>query len=92
MNQTISVFLWWYTWNIRLQPGEYKVIDFSYQYENSADENGTKMIYMPLEFIKAWVDMPRNVELTVLKTDSLITDNPSVCPMNMTVSTGFPEV
>ena len=32
----------WYTWNIRLQPGEYKVIDFSYQYENSADENGTK--------------------------------------------------
>jgi len=73
----------WYTWNIRLQPGEYKVIDFSYQYENSADENGTKMIYVPLEFIKAWVDMPRNVELTVYVKDGQpyqLEPNPSVLP------------
>ena len=49
------------------------------------------MIYVPLEFIKAWVDMPRNVEPVYVKDGQPYQQDPILpcCPMNMTVSAGL---
>ncbi len=73
----------WSTWTIKLQPGEYKVIDITYTTDNQKDVNGTNFIYIPLEYLSYWYNMPQNIEITVDLEDTapyLFEPNPSVLP------------
>jgi len=73
----------WYTWYVSLEPNGYKVIDISYTTENQKSEDGTKSIYIPLEFLKTWLNVPQNIEISVDLGDAppyVFEPNPSVLP------------
>lgn len=71
----------WYTWMISLDPGERKVIDITYTTENQKDDNGTNIIYIPLEYLSYWYNLPQKIEVTVDLGDAapyMLEPNPSV--------------
>lgn len=73
----------WLTWKASLEPQEYKVIEFSYQTETQYEENGSSMVYIPFEFLKAWSGTPQNIEFTIDFGDAepyMFEPNPSVLP------------
>ena len=55
----------WYTWKISLSPNEHRVIRLSYSTENQIEQNGTKSIGIPLEYLKSWSGTAQNVEVVV---------------------------
>ncbi len=55
----------WSAWTVNLQPNEHKVIDIVYTTENQTTADGTKSVYIPLEYLKAWQGNAQNIELTV---------------------------
>jgi len=73
----------WYSWYVSIEPGAYKVIGISYTTQNIKAEDGTKSIFIPLEFINAWSGTPQNVEVTLDLGDAppyVLEPNPSVLP------------
>lgn len=55
----------WLTWRFDLEPEEHKVIEFSYQTENQAKGDGSHMVFLSSEFLKAWSGTPQNIQFTL---------------------------
>lgn len=73
----------WSTLTVKLEPGEYKVIDITYTTKNQKADNGTDMIYIPLEYLSLWYGLPQRVEITADLGDAppyMFEPNPSALP------------
>ena len=54
----------WLTWTVSLPPGERKVIDLSYTTKNQTEEDGTRSVFLPMEYLKTWQGPVQNIEIT----------------------------
>ena len=70
-------------WTVKINPNEHKVIDTSYTIENPIEPNGTKSLFIPLEYLKVWQGPIVNIKITVdpgLSAPYIFEPNPSVLP------------
>jgi hypothetical protein len=73
----------WLTWRFDVEPKEHKVIEFSYVTENPITDKGSHMVYLSLDFLKAWVGTPHNIQFTLDFGDAkpyIFDPNPSFLP------------
>lgn len=73
----------WSTWAISLQPNEHKVLDLSYITENLKTADGTRSVFIPLEYLKAWQGTPQITEITIdlgIAAPYVFEPSPSVLP------------
>ena len=55
----------WLTWRLDIEPGEHKLIEFSYETENQMDDSGSHMAFLSFEYLKAWSNTPQNIRFTL---------------------------
>jgi hypothetical protein len=73
----------WHAWTVSIPPKEHKVIDLSYTTENQKAEDGTRSVFLPLEYLKAWQGLAQNVEIIAdlgSQAPYVFEPNPSVLP------------
>ncbi len=73
----------WSVLTLKLEPGEYKLIEISYSVEYPVEQNGTRIIYMPIGYLKYWPGPMQNARLTVRFSPAgpyVFEPNPSVLP------------
>lgn len=74
---------YWSVLTLNLKPGEYKLIDISYSVKYQSEQNTTRIIYMPIGYLKYWTESVQNARLTVHFSPAgpyVFEPNPSVLP------------
>ncbi|MGI5851191.1 MAG: hypothetical protein ACOX77_03655 [Caldicoprobacterales bacterium] len=60
--QTVDISKW-YVWDISLEPGESKVVECSFTFDNKLELDGTEVISYPLELLEHWHGKVENIQI-----------------------------
>ena len=53
----------WYVWDISLEPGESKVVECSFTFDNKLELDGTEVISYPLELLEHWAGRAQSIQI-----------------------------
>lgn len=73
----------WHTHTLRIGARENKVLDVSFTMDNSREQNGTEVVWMPLDFLTPWRAPIRNIQITAdlgLLPAYVFEPNPNIPP------------
>jgi len=53
----------WYVWDITLEPGESKIVDTSFSFDNKLELDGTETITFPLTLLENWPNKVKDIQI-----------------------------
>lgn len=53
----------WYVWDVSFEPGESKVVECSFAFDNKLDLDGTEILSFPLGLIDNWTGKIKNIQI-----------------------------
>lgn len=53
----------WYVWDVALEPGESKVVESSFSFDNKLELDGTETITFPLTLLEHWPNNIKNIQI-----------------------------
>ncbi|HZJ83486.1 MAG TPA: hypothetical protein VFD57_06730 [Clostridia bacterium] len=53
----------WYVWDVSMEPGETKLIESSFAFDNKLELDGTELISFPLTFLENWSGGIKNLQV-----------------------------
>lgn len=53
----------WYVWDVSLDPGESKVLECSFSFDNKLEPSGTELISYPLDFLEHWSGKIQSIQI-----------------------------